>query len=343
MKMKILSRRSFLQTSLKGLTLLAIIPILKNKKNEPTLSPKFMLVGNKNGVSIYKDPNDKSIIMYQRAYNDIINIYYDLTSEHGPQYNPLWYRVWGGYVHSANLVEVKYKYNPIVNSVNPEGQLGELTVPFINTVQYSRYSGWEEKNYYYYKSVHWIVDVVEGPDSKQWYKTKDELTNAELFVPANSMRLITKEEIEPITPDVPHGSKVIKVSLYFQKLEAFENGQLVYSTNISSGLPGNLTKTPTGTYHIMTKMPSKHMGDGRITNDMYAYELMGVPWNCFFQMEDGIATHGTYWHNNFGSPMSKGCINLTIEDAKWIYRWTTPIANANNWEKHGFGTRIDIE
>jgi hypothetical protein len=43
----------------------------------------------------------------------------------------------------------------------------------------------------------------------------------------------------------------------------------------------------------------------------------------FFQ-RDGIAVHGTYWHNDFGHPRSHGCVNVSIDAAKWIYRWTTP-------------------
>jgi lipoprotein-anchoring transpeptidase ErfK/SrfK len=40
---------------------------------------------------------------------------------------------------------------------------------------------------------------------------------------------------------------------------------------------------------------------------------------------DGVAIHSTYWHNNFGEPMSRGCVNASPEDSKWIFRWTEPI------------------
>ena len=49
------------------------------------------------------------------------------------------------------------------------------------------------------------------------------------------------------------------------------------------------------------------------------YYLPGVPWVMYFFQ--GYAIHGTYWHHNFGKPMSHGCVNLTIEDAKWFYNW----------------------
>jgi len=49
------------------------------------------------------------------------------------------------------------------------------------------------------------------------------------------------------------------------------------------------------------------------------YDLANVPWTMFFYA--GYAIHGTYWHNNFGHPMSHGCVNMTTTEAKWLYEW----------------------
>ncbi len=89
--------------------------------------------------------------------------------------------------------------------------------------------------------------------------------------------------------------------------------QASVSTGMQSEAPspnGIPTETPLGHFRVQTKMPSRHMGDGAVTDDVEAYELPGVPWVCFFH-KDGIALHGTYWHNNFGRRMSHGCVNLT--------------------------------
>jgi hypothetical protein len=83
------------------------------------------------------------------------------------------------------------------------------------------------------------------------------------------------------------------------------------------------------------------MGDGTLTDDPEAYELPGVPWVCFFT-KDGIAFHGTYWHDNFGSRMSSGCVNLRSADARWLYRWTTPAIYAGEWYTRGMGTLVEI-
>ena len=54
-----------------------------------------------------------------------------------------------------------------------------------------------------------------------------------------------------------------------------------------------------------------------------SYDLPGVPWVSYIT-GSGISFHGTYWHNDFGKPRSHGCINLSPEAARWIYRWTLP-------------------
>jgi len=84
------------------------------------------------------------------------------------------------------------------------------------------------------------------------------------------------------------------------------------------------------------------MGDGNLTDDLDAYELPGVPWVSFFHAV-GVGFHGTYWHDNFGSPMSHGCVNMRNADAKWIYRWTMPVIGYSDWYKKGQGTLVKVE
>ncbi|MFN2152344.1 MAG: L,D-transpeptidase, partial [Anaerolineales bacterium] len=50
--------------------------------------------------------------------------------------------------------------------------------------------------------------------------------------------------------------------------------------------------------------------------------------------------HGTYWHQNYGRKMSHGCVNMTPEQAKWLYRWAFPEAPEEIWEQKGFGTTV---
>jgi lipoprotein-anchoring transpeptidase ErfK/SrfK len=85
----------------------------------------------------------------------------------------------------------------------------------------------------------------------------------------------------------------------------------------------------------------RHMGDGHITPDLEAYELPGVPWVSFFH-ETGVGFHGTYWHTDFGTPRSHGCINMRTEDARWLYRWTTPAADLADRLTLGHGTTVIV-
>jgi lipoprotein-anchoring transpeptidase ErfK/SrfK len=57
----------------------------------------------------------------------------------------------------------------------------------------------------------------------------------------------------------------------------------------------------------------------------------------------GVATHGTYWHTNWGTPMSHGCVNMRTEEAKWLFRWTTPVTPSDAINKVGRGTRVTVK
>ncbi|MCK7483271.1 MAG: L,D-transpeptidase [Candidatus Moduliflexus flocculans] len=73
------------------------------------------------------------------------------------------------------------------------------------------------------------------------------------------------------------------------------------------------------------------------------FDLPGVPWVIYIK-ENGIALHGTYWHNDYGRPRSHGCINLTPQAAKWLYRWTTPAVPLGKPLVYGYvGTRVDVK
>jgi lipoprotein-anchoring transpeptidase ErfK/SrfK len=56
----------------------------------------------------------------------------------------------------------------------------------------------------------------------------------------------------------------------------------------------------------------------------------------------GHAIHGAYWHNNFGHPMSHGCVNMRPDEARWIYRWTTPAPQVDKREVRGNGTVVSV-
>lgn len=106
------------------------------------------------------------------------------------------------------------------------------------------------------------------------------------------------------------GEKWIEVILSKQKLIAWEGKRAVLTSIVSTGKPA--TPTVKGTYRIYLKYRYKNMsGPG--------YYLPNVPHTMFFYQ--GYAIHGTYWHNNFGRVMSRGCVNMNLKDAAWLYNW----------------------
>lgn len=104
--------------------------------------------------------------------------------------------------------------------------------------------------------------------------------------------------------------KWIEVDLTHQRLYAHEGAKTVLTAVVSTGIRAYPTRT--GQFKIYSKFRSTPMsGPG--------YYLPGVPWTMFYS--GNYAIHGTYWHNNFGRPMSHGCVNMKTPEAKWLYAW----------------------
>ena len=105
----------------------------------------------------------------------------------------------------------------------------------------------------------------------------------------------------------------IDINLSTQRTVLYENGQVVQSWAVSSGLPG--TATPTGNFEVFAHVQMQNMGCGPTS----AYCTKDVPWVTYFAPDVGF--HGAYWHNNFGTPMSHGCVNLPVSQAKYVFDW----------------------
>ena len=294
-------------------------------------------------MSVYKEPSEKSQILFQQYFNKLLNIYDQVISEDGPGYNPVWYRVWGGYVHSAFVQPVRNQLNPLVQKFPSQGSLMELTVPLSQSFLIKSGNNWQPSFILYYGSTHWVFGIIEGPDGQPYYEIHDALLTVSYYVPAEHLRLVEPSELTPIHPEISPQEKRIKISIDFQTLYAYENKDLIKEFKISTGLPNTSinpdvipTDTPKGNHIIQNKRPSVHMGDGTLRSDEEAYELPGVPWVSYFEPTTGVAIHGAYWHNNFGVTMSHGCVNMRPEDAKWIYRWTTPYPDSDSTSSHTF-------
>lgn len=109
--------------------------------------------------------------------------------------------------------------------------------------------------------------------------------------------------------------KLITVDIGSQMLYAWENGEIINSTPVSTGL--TQTPTVTGTFQTYAKLPVQRMRGYSLVNGYYDHP--GVTDVMYFYQ--GYAIHGAYWHNNFGARMSNGCVNVPLDFADWLYNW----------------------
>jgi hypothetical protein len=134
--------------------------------------------------------------------------------------------------------------------------------------------------------------------------------------------------------------KWIDVSLDEQKLRAFEGSTVVKEFLISSG---KWSATPKGDFRIWYKTRAQLMHGGSKELGTYYY-LPNVPSNMFFYQ--GYAIHGAYWHNNFGNPMSHGCVNAPLAEVADLFEWAGPDVpagvNALRASVDNPGTRVHI-
>ena len=132
--------------------------------------------------------------------------------------------------------------------------------------------------------------------------------------------------------------KWIEVSIDEQKLRAWEGANKVMEFSISSG---KWSPTPVGTFNIWHKTKSQAMSGGSKALGTYYY-LPNVPNNMFFYK--GYAIHGAYWHNNFGQPMSHGCVNSPLSSVEQLFEWSGPVVPSGKNVAHASaenpGTRV---
>ena len=345
-----ISRQEFLKLGASSVGSLLVRPIRKWLPEDlvSATTPGGIVRITVRDIDVFKEPTSYSKIIGRRYRDELLPVYHELLRPGLFANAPRWYRVRGGYIHSMYTQRVDYQHlNKPYSWIPEEGWLGEVTVPFTQSYRSTLSFGWVKTYRLYYQSVHWVTAVEEGPDGAAWYRLSDELLPIQYHIPATHMRIIEDEELSPISADVPWEDKRVEVSLVDQQLTAYEGEKIVLKTLISSGIPnlgtagGIPTRTPVGKFNVHSKIPSKHMGNGRLTDDINAYELPGVPWVSFFD-QYGVGFHGTYWHNNFGARMSHGCVNMTVDDAKWLYRWNLPVSAPNEWVHVGYGTRIHV-
>ena len=145
---------------------------------------------------------------------------------------------------------------------------------------------------------------------------------------------VEQRMVARVVPDLtpPEGvpdDRWISVNLYEQTLAVYDAGRLVFATAASTGRNGWWTQP--GLFQVWARLDRDNMTGG-IVGENYYY-LENVPWVLYF--DQARALHGTYWHNRFGTPTSRGCVNLTPADAHWLYNFASEGTWVYVWDPSG--------
>ena len=232
----------------------------------------------------------------------------------------------------------------------PDGKVWvEVTVPWVqgriaprDDAPLFKLQPGERPTTLYHSSIYPAIKTATDDKGRVWYFL-DEL-EAPMWARAEGLRVITPEEVAPISPEVDDKLIVVTLNRNEQYLAAYENGKEVYYAVISSGgkkLDTDTWSTPVGEHPIWRKRIGMRMGGG---DSESGFDLVGVGWTCLFS-GNGEAIHSTHWHNDFGIPKSHGCVNARPADAKWIFRWTAPAVDYPQGDKEVSmpgGTRVKV-
>lgn len=272
--------------------------------------------------------------------------------------NRRWVETPDGYIYTPSVQPVKYQPNqPLTQLPSSQtsgvGMWAEVSVPYVDVFLANppARSPWLEHTNMprlYYSQIMWIDDVQTNNQGQVLYRVNEKFgTPGDIFwAAAEAFRPLTEEELAPINPEVE--DKRVEVNLDFQTMSCYEGNHEVYFCRISSGgkwdAEGNVVdkwSTPVGPHPIWRKLISIHMIGGTTGA---GYDLPGIAWTTLFSGE-GVAIHSTFWHNDYGVQRSHGCVNAAPDDAKWVFRWTTPQVNYDPGDmtvQMPGGTIIDI-
>ena len=329
-----LSRRAFLKLGSATLSS-ALIP--RPRRSLLAGDPSEWLPGvplgrmTESRIRLYSRPNPEGKDIAFKYRDDVVIVVREIVGKGFYPHNHVWFETPEGYAYSSWVQPVRYAPNEPLLAVPPEGMYVEVSVPF--TDAHAQPDPQSPILYrLYYGTTYQISRREVAADGSVWYRLNDE-NLMKMYGQAAHFRLIAPEEFTLLSPGM--SDKLIVVTLSEQSLSAYEDKTEVFRARISSGRnyfgPDGTTPalseaegvgslTPAGEHPLWQKRASRHMSGGTREN---GYDLPGVPWVSYFS-GNGAALHGTYWHNDYGTPKSAGCINLRPQDAKWLFRWTLP-------------------
>jgi lipoprotein-anchoring transpeptidase ErfK/SrfK len=255
--------------------------------------------------------------------------------------NQRWVETPQGFIYGPYVQPVYNQPNLPVDQLPPSsrgpGMWVEVTVPYaeaaLDKAEPSSNS-WVEAKLdqglplrFYYGQTFWVDEIKTDSQGRSYYRVNPNYYGGVdlLWAAAEAFRPITTQELAPINPDAT--DKRVVVDVTHQTLSCYEGQEEVYFCRVSTGakydMYGNVVDkwaTPVGTHRITRKYISLQMSGGTTGA---GYDLPGIAWTSIFAT-GGVAIHSTFWHHNYGDPVSHGCVNCLPQDAKWVFRWSSP-------------------
>ena len=309
--------------------------------------------------TVREAPSSTAKTVATKHRDDVIPLYAAVSGEAPWPTNPIWYETEEGYIHSGYVQPVETRrQREAITEVSEPGFWSQVCVPFAEARWRPDADAYVARKLYY-GTVYRVVAAVpdEKAEGQWWYQLQEGFSHAPgPYVPSWSVRHLAPEMIAPIGVRVKHKAwsmhrllpemmlmsrmraddKWIKIDIEHQTLICYQDTLPVFRTRIASGLYS--TATPRGEFRVLYKRKTRRMvGDD--------YDLPGVAFPVYFA-GNGVALHGTYWHNDYGRRHSHGCVNVSNDAAKWIFRWVDPVTSYDVYteeaEEYEDGTRVVV-
>ena len=335
-----LSRREFLKLAVLGAGALALRPLAKLTLPDFPQADKLgrVTVGK---VDVFARPDANSQIVSALYEDGVVPWIREMVGPMPGRMNQRWVETPHGFAWGGNIQPVWNQPNVPVTNLSAtslgQGMWVEVTVPYVDLVldnpparapwlQYRESIGLPAR--FFYSQIVWVDQTKTAENGQIWYRLNEKYGSGDLFWgQSEAFRPLTVEEMSPISPNVDPFQKRIVVKIWEQTLSCFEGKTEVHFARISSGAlydawgkRVDAWETPIGEFPIWRKAISLPLSGGSASA---GWSLPADGWVSLF-VDTGVAIHSTYWHNNYGEPSSRGCVNASPEDAKWVFRWSQP-------------------
>ena len=232
----------------------------------PVLPPGQQARVLESSINVYNSPSFSASLVKIYWKDDVLPITNVTLGDDKPAHNRIWYRVGEeGYAHSGTLQPVRTIINSPVTEIPEGGILAEVTVPYTDA---HWKPGKEHEVAYrcYYATTYWVIGLVYDSIGMPWYRILEDKWEFLFYAPAQHLRILTPDELTPLSPHVSLDAKRLEVRTEDQIVVAYEKERMVFVTRTATGAKfsnGDFS-TPAGRHITYHKRPSRHMAAGNL-------------------------------------------------------------------------------